>query len=64
MEGESVNVNQFQELARQALSKMHYDYYTGRAEDQYTLKENVEAFCRITYAAANSLVIFVANWLQ
>jgi isopentenyl diphosphate isomerase/L-lactate dehydrogenase-like FMN-dependent dehydrogenase len=25
-------------------------YYTGGAEDQYTLKENVEAFRRITYA--------------
>ncbi|KAL4625296.1 peroxisomal (S)-2-hydroxyacid oxidase GLO4-like isoform X1 [Castanea sativa] len=49
MEGEPVNVNEFQELARQALPKMHYDYYTGGAEDQYTLKENVEAFRRITF---------------
>ena len=64
MVGEPVNVNEFQELAREALPKMYYDFYAGGAEDQYTLKENVEAFCRITYAAANSLVIFVANWLQ
>ncbi|GLT53112.1 hypothetical protein SLA2020_264060 [Shorea laevis] len=49
MEGEPVNVNEFQELARQALPKMYYDYYTGGAEDQYTLKENVEAFHRITF---------------
>ncbi|XP_065639141.1 peroxisomal (S)-2-hydroxyacid oxidase GLO4-like [Quercus suber] len=49
MEGEPVNVNEFQELARQALPKMHYDYYTGGVEDQYTLKENVEAFHRITF---------------
>nr|POE75091.1 peroxisomal (s)-2-hydroxy-acid oxidase glo4 [Quercus suber] len=28
---------------------MYYDYYSGGAEDQYTLKENVEAFCRITF---------------
>ncbi|XP_059455957.1 peroxisomal (S)-2-hydroxyacid oxidase GLO4-like [Corylus avellana] len=48
MEGEPVNVKEFQELARQALPKMYYDYYTGGAEDQYTLKENVEAFHRIT----------------
>uniref|UniRef100_A0A2N9F8Z5 (S)-2-hydroxy-acid oxidase n=1 Tax=Fagus sylvatica TaxID=28930 RepID=A0A2N9F8Z5_FAGSY len=55
MEGEPVNVNEFQELARQALPKMYYDYYNGGAEDQYTLKENVEAFRRITYGAANSV---------
>ena len=55
MEGEPVNVNEFQELARQALPKMYYDFYKGGAEDQYTLKENVEAFRRITYAAAISV---------
>ncbi|XP_050285208.1 peroxisomal (S)-2-hydroxyacid oxidase GLO4-like isoform X7 [Quercus robur] len=49
MEGEPVNVNEFQELARQALPKMYYDFFSGGAEDQYTLKENVEAFRRITF---------------
>ncbi|PPE00408.1 hypothetical protein GOBAR_DD02583 [Gossypium barbadense] len=44
MEGEPVNVNEFQELARQALPKIYYDYYSGGAEDEYTLKQNVEAF--------------------
>ncbi|OIT36944.1 PREDICTED: peroxisomal (S)-2-hydroxy-acid oxidase GLO4-like [Nicotiana attenuata] len=48
MAGEPVNVNEFQELARQALPKMYYDYYNGGAEDQHTLKENIEAFRRIT----------------
>uniref|UniRef100_A0A5B7AF81 (S)-2-hydroxy-acid oxidase n=2 Tax=Davidia involucrata TaxID=16924 RepID=A0A5B7AF81_DAVIN len=48
MAAEPVNVNEFQELARQALPKMYYDYYTGGAEDQHTLRENVEAFRRIT----------------
>ncbi|KAG6669043.1 hypothetical protein CIPAW_01G215500 [Carya illinoinensis] len=48
MAGEPVNVNEFQELAREALPKMYYDYYAGGAEDQYTLKDNVEAFKRIT----------------
>ncbi|XP_030968380.1 peroxisomal (S)-2-hydroxy-acid oxidase GLO4-like isoform X1 [Quercus lobata] len=47
MVGEPVNVNEFQELAREALPKMYYDFYAGGAEDQYTLKENVEAFHRI-----------------
>ncbi|KAK9923791.1 hypothetical protein M0R45_032191 [Rubus argutus] len=48
MASEPVNVNAFQELARQVLPKMYYDFYTGGAEDQFTLKENVEAFRRIT----------------
>ncbi|XP_062008776.1 peroxisomal (S)-2-hydroxyacid oxidase GLO4-like isoform X2 [Rosa rugosa] len=48
MASEPVNVNEFQELARQVLPKMYYDYYSGGAEDQFTLKENVEAFRKIT----------------
>ncbi|KAH7547047.1 hypothetical protein FEM48_Zijuj01G0265700 [Ziziphus jujuba var. spinosa] len=48
MESEPVNVKEFQELAKQVLPKMYYDYYAGGAEDQYTLKQNVEAFQRIT----------------
>ena len=48
MAGGPVNVNEFQELAREALPKMDYDFYAGGAEDQHTLKENVEAFRRIT----------------
>jgi len=47
MAEDPVNVNEYQELARQALPKMYYDFYAGGAEDQYTLKENVEAFRRI-----------------
>lgn len=49
MASEPVNVNEFQILAKQVLPKMYYDYYTGGAEDEYTLKENVEAFKRITF---------------
>nr|XP_018486588.1 PREDICTED: peroxisomal (S)-2-hydroxy-acid oxidase GLO3-like isoform X1 [Raphanus sativus] len=44
-----VNVNEFQELAKRALPKMYYDYYSGGAEDQHTLKENVAAFTRIMF---------------
>ncbi|GMI77883.1 hypothetical protein HRI_001457600 [Hibiscus trionum] len=47
MAGEPIKVNEFRELARQALPKMYYDFYAGGAEDQYTLKENEEAFSRI-----------------
>ena len=47
MAAEPVNVNEFRELAKQALPKMYYDFYAGGAEDQYTLKENEEAFGRI-----------------
>ncbi|XP_039034441.1 peroxisomal (S)-2-hydroxy-acid oxidase GLO4-like [Hibiscus syriacus] len=48
MEGEPVNVSEVQELARRALPRMYYDYYRGGAEDEHTLRENVEAFQRIT----------------
>ncbi|XVF74274.1 hypothetical protein PTKIN_Ptkin13bG0097000 [Pterospermum kingtungense] len=47
MATEPVNVNEFQELAKQSLPKMYYDFYTGGTEDQYTLKENAEEFGRI-----------------
>lgn len=47
MAAEPVNVNEFQELAKQALPKMYYDYFSGGAEDQFTLNENMEAFKRI-----------------
>ncbi|KAF3451996.1 hypothetical protein FNV43_RR08092 [Rhamnella rubrinervis] len=48
MASEPVNVNEFQELAKQVIPKMFYDFYSGGAEDQYTLKENMESFKRIT----------------
>ncbi|EEF33202.1 peroxisomal (S)-2-hydroxyacid oxidase GLO4 [Ricinus communis] len=49
MAAEPVNVNEFQILAKQVLPKMHYDFYSGGAEDQHTLKENVQAFKKITF---------------
>ncbi|KAI3716397.1 hypothetical protein L6452_23718 [Arctium lappa] len=48
MGDEPVNVKEYQELARQALPKMYYDYFAGGSEDQHTLRQNVEAFHRIT----------------
>ncbi|KAF5186887.1 L-lactate dehydrogenase [Thalictrum thalictroides] len=49
MAAEPVNVTEFQELAKQALPKMFYDFYSGGAEDQYTLRKNIEAFSRIMF---------------
>ncbi|KAK7277035.1 hypothetical protein RIF29_18184 [Crotalaria pallida] len=48
MAREPVNVSEFQQLAREVLPKMYYDFYAGGAEDEFSLKENVEAFRRIT----------------
>ncbi|KAL9994053.1 putative (S)-2-hydroxy-acid oxidase [Helianthus debilis subsp. tardiflorus] len=48
MGDEPVNVKEYQELAKQALPKMYYDFFAGGSEDQHTLRENVEAFKRIT----------------
>lgn len=45
---EPVNIIEFQEVARKVLPKMYYDYFSGGAEDEHTLGENVEAFRRIT----------------
>ena len=47
MESEPVNLSEFEELARKVLLKMNYDYFSGGAEDQYTLSENIKAFRRI-----------------
>ncbi|PQM34065.1 peroxisomal (S)-2-hydroxy-acid oxidase GLO4-like isoform X2 [Prunus yedoensis var. nudiflora] len=47
MASEPVNANEFRELAGHVLPKMYYDFYTGGAEDQHTLKQNVDAFRRI-----------------
>jgi len=43
------NVSDYEELAKQKLSKMVYDFYASGAEDQRTLKENREAFSRILF---------------
>lgn len=48
MSSEPVKVDDFKELARLALPKMYYDFYAGGAEDEHTLRENIQAFHRIT----------------
>ncbi|XP_073392644.1 glycolate oxidase 3-like [Physcomitrium patens] len=44
---EIVKVSEFEELAKQKLPKMVYDYYSTGAEDLWTLKQNRSAFERI-----------------
>ncbi|KAK6796026.1 hypothetical protein RDI58_009481 [Solanum bulbocastanum] len=59
MAGEPVNVNEFEELSRQALPNMYYDFFAGGAEDQYTLEENIEAFRRIIGAASCDVIALI-----
>ncbi|PWZ37395.1 Peroxisomal (S)-2-hydroxy-acid oxidase GLO2 [Zea mays] len=48
------NVSDYEELAKQKLPKMVYDFYAGGAEDQWTLKENKEAFSKILIEEVSS----------
>uniref|UniRef100_A0A0D9W9Q8 Signal recognition particle 14 kDa protein n=1 Tax=Leersia perrieri TaxID=77586 RepID=A0A0D9W9Q8_9ORYZ len=43
------NLCDYEELAKQKLPKMIYDFYAAGAEDQWTLKENRDAFSRILF---------------
>ncbi|XP_028243355.1 peroxisomal (S)-2-hydroxy-acid oxidase-like isoform X2 [Glycine soja] len=43
------NVNEYEAIAKEKLPKMVYDYYASGAEDQWTLKENQNAFSRILF---------------
>ncbi|XP_074272510.1 glycolate oxidase 1-like [Silene latifolia] len=46
---EITNVSEYEKLAKETLPKMIYDYYASGAEDQWTLKENRNAFSRILF---------------
>ncbi|XP_073132622.1 glycolate oxidase 1-like isoform X2 [Henckelia pumila] len=46
---EITNVTEYEALAREKLPKMVYDYYASGAEDQWTLKENRNAFSKIMF---------------
>jgi isopentenyl diphosphate isomerase/L-lactate dehydrogenase-like FMN-dependent dehydrogenase len=41
------NVDEYEAIVKEKLSKVIYDYYASGAEDQWTLKENRNAFSRI-----------------
>ncbi|XP_075083193.1 glycolate oxidase isoform X2 [Nicotiana tabacum] len=47
--GEITNVMEYEEIAKQKLPKMVFDYYASGAEDQWTLAENRNAFSRILF---------------
>ncbi|KAJ4815502.1 Peroxisomal (S)-2-hydroxy-acid oxidase [Rhynchospora pubera] len=47
MEDEPVNIREYEEVAKQVLPKMIFDFYNGGAGDEYTLRENMEAYKRI-----------------
>nr|AVP27295.1 peroxisomal glycolate oxidase [Spirogyra pratensis] len=49
MSSEVVNVTEFQAIAKQKLPKQTYDYYASGAEDEWSLRENRNAFERITF---------------
>ncbi|KAK7284007.1 hypothetical protein RIF29_13758 [Crotalaria pallida] len=46
---EITNVNEYEAIAKENLPKMIYDYYASGAEDQWSLKENRNAFSRILF---------------
>ncbi|XP_040874365.1 (S)-2-hydroxy-acid oxidase GLO1 [Glycine max] len=43
------NVTEYEAVAKENLPKMVYDFYASGAEDQWTLKENRNAFSRILF---------------
>jgi 4-hydroxymandelate oxidase len=43
----ALNLDELEQLARERLSKMAYDYYSSGARDERTLRENVDAWARI-----------------
>ena len=42
-----LNIEDFHQVAKEKLTKMAYDYYRAGADDELTLKENVDAYRRI-----------------
>ena len=42
-----INISDFEKLAKEKLSQMAYDYYSSGANDEITLRENIEAYKRI-----------------
>ncbi|XP_043688664.1 peroxisomal (S)-2-hydroxy-acid oxidase-like [Telopea speciosissima] len=46
---EITNVSEYEAIAKKKLPKMVYDYYASGAEDQWTLRENRNAFSRILF---------------
>lgn len=60
------NVMEYEEIARKKLPKMVYDYYASGAEDEWTLRENRNAFSRILWDFINFvlLILFILEALE
>jgi 4-hydroxymandelate oxidase len=43
----ALNLRELEELARDRLSPLAYDYYASGAHDELTLRENVAAWARV-----------------
>ena len=59
----SVNVREYQELAKKELPKMHYDYFSGGAEDEYIRRDNIAAYGRILYCSPHQSPL-ILNLIQ
>jgi 4-hydroxymandelate oxidase len=46
--GAPVNVREFEELARERLDPVHYDYFASGAQDEVTVRANEAAFARLS----------------
>ena len=42
-----VNITDYEKLAKEKLTQMAYDYYSSGANDEITLRENIDAYKRI-----------------
>jgi 4-hydroxymandelate oxidase len=45
--GGALNLRELEQLARERLSSLAYDYYASGAHDEHTLRDNVEAWSRV-----------------
>jgi 4-hydroxymandelate oxidase len=57
--GGALNLHELEQLARERLSSMAYDYYASGADDERTLRENVAAWSQ--YALAHRVLVDVSS---
>jgi L-lactate dehydrogenase (cytochrome) len=52
-----VNINDLLDLAKRRLPKAVFDYLDGGAEDEFTLRENCEAFKKVTFRPRQAISV-------
>ena len=52
-----INLADYEQLARERLPQMVYDYYVGGAEDELTLRGNREAFSKVASSVFSGMVL-------